>query len=116
MRTVQAVRPVQAPLHPSKNAPVPGVGVNRTLVPEAKEAVQVEPQLMPAGLLVTVPVLLPASAPVNVYVVGGAEAGSGEATGPMALANVAAKRIATNMAQRTICCQSGFRTVAPLYF
>src|ERR1700756_5284219 len=103
MRTVQVVRPVQAPFHPAKKAPVPGLGVNCTSVPEAKEAVQVEPQLMPAGLLVTVPVLLPASVTVSMYVVGGAEGGSGEAPGPMALAKVAAKRLAAHMAPRTTC-------------
>src|SRR5450631_394620 len=116
MRTVQAARPVQAPFHPAKKAPVPGFGVNCTLVPEAKEAVQVEPQLMPAGLLVTVPVLVPASVTVTVYVVGGAEAGNGERPGPMALAKVAAKRFAANIARGTICGQSGFRIVAPFIF
>jgi hypothetical protein len=49
------------------------VGVSFTLVPELNVALQMDGQLMPAGLLVTVPVALPASWTVKVYVVAGAE-------------------------------------------
>ncbi len=47
---------VQSPLQPAKTEPVVGVAVRTTEVPSLKLAVQVAPQLMPAGLLVTVPV------------------------------------------------------------
>jgi hypothetical protein len=49
---------------------------------------------------------VPASVTVTVYVVGGAEAGNGERPGPMALAKVAARRFAANIARGTICGQS----------
>ena len=49
------VGPVQAPLNPEKVAPDRGLGVKLTLVPLLNVAVQVEGQLIPAGLLVTVP-------------------------------------------------------------
>jgi hypothetical protein len=47
--------PVQAPLHPVKLLPVPGVAVSVTTVPPLKLAVQVPGQVIPPGLLVTVP-------------------------------------------------------------
>jgi hypothetical protein len=47
--------PVQAPLHPVKLLPVVGVAVSVTMLPPLKLAVQVPGQLIPAGLLVTVP-------------------------------------------------------------
>jgi hypothetical protein len=47
--------PVQAPPKPLKVYPDAGVAVRLTLVPLLKLAVQVEGQLIPAGLLVTVP-------------------------------------------------------------
>jgi len=52
---VQAPVPVHAPLHPPKEKPAAGVAVNVTCVPAGKVLVQVVPQLIPAGLLVTVP-------------------------------------------------------------
>jgi phage tail protein X len=48
--------PVHAPLHPVKVKFVPGVAVSVTFVLGGKGAVHVPGQLMPAGLLVTVPV------------------------------------------------------------
>jgi hypothetical protein len=54
--SVQGPVPVQAPDHPENVSPVPGVAVSVTTVPPLKVAVHVDPQLMPAGLLVTVPV------------------------------------------------------------
>ncbi|PYY09377.1 MAG: hypothetical protein DMG69_11060 [Acidobacteria bacterium] len=54
--------PEQAPDQLSKATPLEGVSVRVTAVPGGKLAVQVWPQLMPAGLLATVP------APVTVTV------------------------------------------------
>ena len=52
--------PLQAPDHP-ENVEFPvGVAVSVTGVPLAKFALHVEPQLIPAGLLVIVPVPIPA--------------------------------------------------------
>jgi hypothetical protein len=51
--------PVQLPLQPAKVEPAAGVAVNVTAVPLAYEAEQVAPQLIPAGLLVTVPLPVP---------------------------------------------------------
>lgn len=47
--------PVHAPLKPEKLFPDVGVAVNETAAPSANVPVQVVGQLMPAGLLVTVP-------------------------------------------------------------
>jgi hypothetical protein len=47
--------PEHAPDHPLKEPPEAGAAVSVTLVPEGNAALQVEPQFMPAGLLVTVP-------------------------------------------------------------
>ena len=48
--------PEHAPDHPPKAPPEPGAAESVTLVPLLKLAVHVEPQFMPGGLLVTVPV------------------------------------------------------------
>jgi hypothetical protein len=48
--------PEQAPDQPANPLPALGVAVRVTVVPLLKVAVQVDPQLMPAGLLVMVPV------------------------------------------------------------
>ncbi len=63
--TLHAAVPVQAPDHPAKVEPVDGVAVRLTVVPLSKLAEQVEPQLIPAGLLVTVPFPLPDSDTVS---------------------------------------------------
>ncbi len=58
--TTQLPVPLQAPLQPANTDPLAGVSVNVTTVPLAKSAVQVPVQLIPAGLLVTVPEPVPA--------------------------------------------------------
>ncbi|OIQ73948.1 hypothetical protein GALL_444120 [mine drainage metagenome] len=56
MATVQLPVPEQPPPdQPAKLEPVAAAAVSVTLVPEMKLEVQVLPQLMPAGLLLTVP-------------------------------------------------------------
>jgi hypothetical protein len=52
--------PLHAPDQPANAEPLLAVAVNVTLVPGAKFRVQVEPQAMPLGLLVTGPLPLPA--------------------------------------------------------
>jgi hypothetical protein len=66
--TEPLVQPV--PDQPAKVEPEAAVAVKVTAVPLLKEYEQVLPQLMPAGLLVTVPEPVPALANVNVYVTG----------------------------------------------
>src|SRR5216117_4037851 len=67
--TVQAPGPEQPPpLQPLKVEPAPGAAVSVTAVPLAKLAAQVAPQVMPAGLLVTVPAPVPALETVSVKV------------------------------------------------
>ena len=58
--TRQVPTPVHTPDHPAKVLPDPGVAANTTAVPLGKLAVQVCGQLIPAGVLVTVPVPVPA--------------------------------------------------------
>jgi hypothetical protein len=54
--TVHVPVPEQPPpLQPVKVEPAAGTAVRVTVVPLAQAAIQVEPQEMPAGLLVTVP-------------------------------------------------------------
>jgi hypothetical protein len=72
MVRVQRPVPLQAPDHPAKKAPLAATGVRTTLVPALKDALQVGAQLMPAGLLVTVPPEVPASVAVSVKLVVGA--------------------------------------------
>jgi hypothetical protein len=59
MVTAQVPVPVQAPDQPVKSDPVSGVAVRVTAVPSRNDAVQLAPQLIPAGLLVTVPAPVP---------------------------------------------------------
>ncbi|PYX86284.1 MAG: hypothetical protein DMG68_15890 [Acidobacteria bacterium] len=59
--TVQvSVVPEQAPLHPAKPTPGPGATVSVTDVPLGKVALHVVPQLIPPGVLLTVPFPPPA--------------------------------------------------------
>lgn len=66
---LHAVVPVQAPDHPENVALVPGVSLSVIFVFWAKLAEQVVGQLIPAGLLVTVPE--PVGVTVRVKLVGG---------------------------------------------
>src|SRR5947199_1676642 len=67
--TLQAPGPEQPPpLQPLKVEPAAGAAVSVTAVPLAKLAAQVAPQVMPAGLLVTVPAPVPALETVSVKV------------------------------------------------
>jgi hypothetical protein len=59
--TLQAPAPLQAPDHPAKKEFTAGEAVSVTWVPLEKLAVQVLPQLMPTGLLLTVPPPTPAA-------------------------------------------------------
>jgi hypothetical protein len=59
VKTTQASVPVQAPVHPANVEPLTGVTVRVTGVPLLKDALQVVPQSIPAGLLDTVPVPAP---------------------------------------------------------
>ena len=65
MVTLQVDVPLQAPVQPAKVEFGAGAAVSVTAVPGAKPAAQVVPQLMPAGLLVTVPVPVPEEVTVN---------------------------------------------------
>lgn len=60
MLTTQLEVPLQAPPQPAKLEPLPGVAVRVTVAPLLKLAVQLAPQLIPAGELVTVPLPVPA--------------------------------------------------------
>ena len=70
--TTQLPVPVQAPLHPPNVEPEFATCVNVTCDPAVKFAVQALGQVIPAGLLVTVPVPPPASVTfkANVVTVG----------------------------------------------
>jgi hypothetical protein len=57
-----------SPLHPPNVDPAAGVAVNVTAVPDAYGCVQSVPQLIPAGLLVTVPLPVPPLVTVNMTV------------------------------------------------
>jgi hypothetical protein len=61
----QAAVPPQAPDQPAKTEPGAGVSVSETIVPDGKSVVHVAPQLIPAGVLVTVPEPVPASETVT---------------------------------------------------
>jgi hypothetical protein len=53
--TWQVAFPVHAPLHAPSEAPASGVAVSVTVDPDTKSLLHVDPQTIPAGLLVTVP-------------------------------------------------------------
>lgn len=81
--TVQVPVPVQAPpLHPVNTLPDAAAGVSVTLVPDTKFVEQVAPQLMPDGVLVTVPL------PVPVFVTDSENCGAGENVAPTVTAEV----------------------------
>ena len=64
--TVQAPVPEQPPpLQPVKMEPAAGVAVNVTAVPLVKFVAQLVPQAIPAGVLVTVPLPVPAFVTVS---------------------------------------------------
>jgi len=63
--SVQSALPVQ----PAKLEPEAGLAVNVTTAPLLRVVVQVLPQLIVPGLLVTVPLPVPARVTVSVYVV-----------------------------------------------
>ena len=63
--TLHAPVPLQPPDHPANADPAAGAALSDTAVPLAKLALQVEPQLMPAGLLVMVPAPAPLPWTVN---------------------------------------------------
>src|SRR5262249_61748438 len=69
------VREHPPPLQPATAAPGPPEADSVTDVPCVKEALQVEPQSMPAGLLVTVPVPVPLLVTVRVKEPGGGGGG-----------------------------------------
>jgi hypothetical protein len=65
--TVQAPVPVQAPDHPANVELASAAAVKVIEVPVLKLALHVAPQLIPPGLLVTVPVPVPALCTVSWY-------------------------------------------------
>ena len=54
--TAQGPMPLQSPIHPAKVEPTSGVAVSVTTLPKGKLVLHVTPQLIPGGVLVTVPV------------------------------------------------------------
>jgi hypothetical protein len=64
--TAQLPVPLQAPLQPSKVEPGEGVAVRMICVPESNCALHCCPQVMPPGLLLTVPSPAPEGTTVNV--------------------------------------------------
>jgi hypothetical protein len=66
--------PLQAPLQPVNVEPAAGVALRPTLVPLAKLALQVEPQLIPPGLEATIPEPVPALVAVTEWRIGAAAA------------------------------------------
>ena len=78
---VHGTVPEQPPLvHPPNVEPAAGVAARVTELPEANVAEQKVPQLMPVGVLATVPVPLPVLLTVTVILVV-VEAGAAQASG-----------------------------------
>jgi hypothetical protein len=77
---VQAPAPVHAPVHPAKTELAFCFAVSVTELPLAKLAIHVEPQIIPDGVLVTVPP--PAPALWTVSSVNGTEVKWGEPPQP----------------------------------
>jgi len=75
--SVQVPVPLQAPLQPLKIQPLAGVAVSVVFVPELKLALQVLPQLIPPGLLVTVPPPFPETLTVTLKLDGVVDGGAG---------------------------------------
>jgi hypothetical protein len=69
---VQLPVPVQAPLQPEKVEPLAAVAVKARVAPPVKVALQTLPQLIPLGLVTTVPFPVPAfvTASVRMTVTG----------------------------------------------
>ena len=63
--TLQAPVPVQAPDHPANVELLFATALSVTMVPLVKLALQVAPQLIPPGLLMTVPPPVPAGRTVS---------------------------------------------------
>jgi hypothetical protein len=87
---LQAALPVHAPLQPEKALLVPGVSLSVTWVFCGKFAEHVAGQLIPAGVLVTVPVPVPAKVTDMVTVA----VGGGPATTPRQPARTMVNRVA----------------------
>ena len=79
--TVQVPVPEQAPPQPVKAEPMDSVAVSVTDVLLVKAAEQIEPQLMPAGMLVTVPLPRPVLVTDNEYRIGVGVGGMGVGVG-----------------------------------
>jgi hypothetical protein len=94
--------PLQAPLQPAKYEPLIADAVINTLLPAAKEAWQVGLQLIPDGVLVTVPLPVPAKVIVKVYVVGGAVASCGAAPEPAGSERLFTLRNARQISRRMV--------------
>jgi hypothetical protein len=67
METSHEPVPEQAPVHPVKTEPAAGVAVRVIVDPAVYAEEQVPPQLMPAGVDVTVPLPLPLFTIFRVY-------------------------------------------------
>src|SRR5204862_303049 len=73
MVTTQRPLPLQPPpLHPLKTAPGPALAVRVTIAPPVKSCAQLEPQAIPCGALVTVPLAEPRRVTASANRPGGA--------------------------------------------
>src|SRR4051812_13300964 len=59
-------RQSESPLHPAKMEPEAAIGVRETTIPEEYASEQSLPQLIPAGLLFTLPLPLPSGVTTDV--------------------------------------------------